>query len=255
MSAVKEVQLQPVLKEAPMVPTPDMATQIIALASDPNMDVGKLEKLMQMQREMVLIRAKADFDAAMVLAQQEMRPISADGYNKQTSSHYATYAKLDQALRPIYNKHGFGLSFNTAEGAPTGWVRVVCDVSHAGGFSKQYHVDMPADGKGPKGGDVMTVTHAVGAGLSYGMRYLLKMIWNVLVGEDDRDGNAPEEQADDPTGFVDWAHDLEIVAKEQGLDPLREAWKKSRAEFRDHMTKHYNREWERMKATAAKVQR
>lgn len=46
----------------------------------------------------------------------------------------------------------------------------------------------------------MTKTHAVGAGLSYGMRYLLKMIFNVAIGEDDRDGNDPvlfitEEQA------------------------------------------------------------
>ena len=31
-------------------------------------------------------------------------------------------------------------------------------------------------------------THAVGAGMSYGMRYLLKMIFNIAIGEDDDDG-------------------------------------------------------------------
>jgi hypothetical protein len=35
----------------------------------------------------------------------------------------------------------------------------------------------------------MTKTHATGAATSYGMRYLLKMIFNVAVGEDDDDGN------------------------------------------------------------------
>lgn len=59
---------------------------------------------------------------------------------------------------------------------------------------------MPADGKGAKGGDVMTRTHATGAAATYGMRYLLKMIFNVAIGEDDNDGNGvsnfiTEEQA------------------------------------------------------------
>ncbi len=48
---------------------------------------------------------------------------------------------------------------------------------------------MPADGKGAKGGDVMTKTHAAGSAFSYGQRYLLKLIFNVAIGDDD-DGNA-----------------------------------------------------------------
>jgi hypothetical protein len=50
---------------------------------------------------------------------------------------------------------------------------------------------MPTDGKGAKGGDVMTKTHAAGAGMQYGMRYLLKGIFNVAIGEEDKDGNDP----------------------------------------------------------------
>ena len=43
--------------------------------------------------------------------------------------------------------------------------------------------------KGAKGGDVMTKTHAAGSALTYGQRYLLKMIFNIAIGSDD-DGNA-----------------------------------------------------------------
>jgi hypothetical protein len=50
---------------------------------------------------------------------------------------------------------------------------------------------MPSDGKGAKGGDVMTKTHATGAAMSYGARYLLKFIFNIAVGEEDSDGNVP----------------------------------------------------------------
>jgi hypothetical protein len=62
---------------------------------------------------------------------------------------------------------------------------VICNVSHRAGHSERYQIDMASDGKGAKGGDVMTKTHATGSAMTYGMRYLLKMIFNVAVGDDD----------------------------------------------------------------------
>lgn len=175
--------------------------QVIArAASDPNCDIEKMERLLQMQERIMQKQAEMAFNVSLTAAQEKMRPISADAQNPQTKSKYASYAQLDKALRPIYIENGFALSFNTGDGAPPDHVRVICQVSHAQGHSRQYHVDLPSDGKGAKGGDVMTKTHAVGAGLTYGMRYLLKMVFNVAIGEDDTDGNAPvtlvsEEQA------------------------------------------------------------
>jgi len=132
---------------------------------------------------------KRAFNQSMAECQSDMRHVSPDGYNKQTDSKYATYDKLDKALRPIYTKHGFGLSFDTADCDRDQTVRVVCHVTHTDGHCHDYHIDMPADGKGAKGGAVMTTTHATGAAATYGMRYLLKMIFNVAIGEDDSDGN------------------------------------------------------------------
>jgi hypothetical protein len=71
-------------------------------------------------------------------------------------------------------------------------VRVLCYVSHSAGHCRTYTKDMPADGKGAKGGDVMTKTHAAGAAMSYGMRYLIKGVFNVAVGDEDKDGNTVE---------------------------------------------------------------
>lgn len=156
-------------------------------ASDPTVNVDKLERLMAMYERITSRSAEQAFNEAMSAVQTEMRPIAADANNPQTKSMYASYLALDRAMRPIYTKHGFSLSYNTADGAPEGHVRVVCDVAK-GGYSKPYHVDMPADGKGAKGGDVMTKTHAAGSAFTYGQRYLIKMIFNIAVGEDD-DGN------------------------------------------------------------------
>lgn len=160
-------------------------------ASDPNTDVEKLERLMAMYERMEAKRAEGAFHTAMTRAQSRMGPIAADAENKQTHSKYASYAALNRKLRPIYTEEGFSLSFDTGEGAPADHIRMLCHVSHNAGFSRTYHADVPADGKGAKGGDVMTKTHAFGAGTTYGMRYLLKMIFNVAIGEDDIDGNKP----------------------------------------------------------------
>lgn len=156
-------------------------------ARDPAVNMDKLERLLAMKERQETRVAEQAFAEAMTKAQSEMRAVAADANNPQTRSRYASYMALDRATRPIYTKHGFALSFTTGEAA-TDHILIVCDVSHAAGHTRRYSVPMPADGKGAKGGDVMTKTHAVGAAMTYGQRYLLKMIFNIAVGED-TDGN------------------------------------------------------------------
>ncbi len=168
-------------------------------ASDPNIDIDKMERLWAMKERMDAKQAEKEFDDALAACQAEMRPIAADATNPQTRSKYATYAKLDAALRPIYSKHRISISYTTEDSPKEDCIRVVAKVSRSG-HTRLYRIDMPADGKGAKGGDVMTKTHAAGAAMSYASRYLLKAIFNVSVGEEDVDGNSgqsrdvPEEQ-------------------------------------------------------------
>jgi len=167
---------------------PTMLDIIARAARDPATDVDKLERLMAMAREERAAEAKRQFGTAMMAAQDEMGHVRADANNPQTKSAYATYAAIDRKIRPIYTKHGFALTFDTGDGAAPDHVRVLCEVFHEAGHTRTYHFDMPADGKGAKGGDVMTRTHAAGSAMSYGQRYLLKAIFNIVVGDDD--GNA-----------------------------------------------------------------
>jgi hypothetical protein len=160
-------------------------------ARDPAVDVDKLRQLMEMRAQVEAKQAEREFDTAMADAQSKLRRIRADAANSQTRSRYASYAALDRILRPIYTEAGFALSFNT-EPAAENMVRVTCDMSHRNGHKRHYQIDMPADGKGAKGGDVMTKTHATGSAVTYGRRYLLQMIFNLAVGDDD-DGNSASE--------------------------------------------------------------
>lgn len=169
------------------------ASSIMAIidraARDPAVDMDKLERLTALYERITERQSDQAYSEAMNTVQSELRPVAADANNPQTKSKYASYAALDRAIRPIYTGHGFGLSFGTADGAPPEHVRLTCEVSHSSGFKKVHQIDMPSDGKGAKGGDVMTKTHAIGAAISYGRRYLLGMIFNIAVGDDD-DGNS-----------------------------------------------------------------
>lgn len=173
-------------EKPPLQPTP-MDLLSIAIQKESAIDV--IERLAALQEKAMARDAEQQFNEAMNACQSEIPRVVPDLDNPQTKSRYASYQSLDAVVRPIYIKHGFSLSFNTEECPKPETVRSVCYVSHKGGHTRKYQVDMPADGKGAKGGDVMTKTHATGAAMSYGARYLLRYIFNIAVGEDDTDGN------------------------------------------------------------------
>jgi hypothetical protein len=210
------VEIEPERLPVPAVSESAAIFQIIERAArDPNVDLDKMERLMAMREREMSRQAEQAFNEAMKAAQKEMRSVAADADNKQTSSKYATYAKLDRVLRPIYTAHGFSVSFDEADSPKPDHIRCLAYVAHDAGFTRTYRKDMPADGKGAKGGDVMTKTHATGAAASYGMRYLLKGIFNVAVGDDDTDGNQP---ADTTTINGEQAAAIRSLIEETGTD-------------------------------------
>lgn len=88
--------------------------------------------------------------------------------------------------------HGFSLTFGAEPSEHASMMIMYADLMHEGGHTRRYPLPMPIDNKGPQGGTgVMTGPQAVGNGTSYGMRYLVKMIFNIpmLVDKDDNDGN------------------------------------------------------------------
>lgn len=199
----------------------DNATIIKAItqaATNPNVDVEKMERLWAMHEKIAARDAEQSFNDSMTRAQADTGRISADAVNPQTRSQYASYAQLDRHLRPVYTKHGFSLSFNTGKSDKPEHIAVLCYVSHSAGHTRPYSVEMPADGKGAKGGDVMTKTHATGSAMSYGMRYLLKLIFNVAIGEDDDDGNGGEGPKEHPK--LQAGRDAAL----EGMKPLTDWW-------------------------------
>jgi len=222
--------------EIPGIPAPEPKELAITPMSLMQMalETGKAEQL-QILQEMyfkdMARKAEIEFNLAMNAVQMEIGRIAPNLTNPQTRSRYASYDKLDRELRPIYTRHGFSLSFGTDPSVQpeVEMVRVVCYVSHQAGHTRTYHYDMPADGKGAKGGDVMTKTHARGSAGSYGMRYLLKMIFNIAIGEDDDDGNGPQQKSSFTIDDYDELQDrVTHFAKLNDFPEMEEHWRNSR---------------------------
>jgi hypothetical protein len=192
----------PTIEQAPLSDSAALLSAIEKAALNPQVDIGKVEQLLALYERIEGRRAEAAFNEALTAAQAAMRPVATDMENGQTRSRYASYAALDRVLRPIYTNAGFSLTFNTAPGAPEAYVRVTCNVAHRAGHVRTYTLDLPADGKGAKGGDTMSRTHATASALSYGMRYLLRLIFNIAVGEGDDDGNKAGAQQQTQQGAI-----------------------------------------------------
>ena len=176
-------QLELAGQEALSKPTTMMDLLSLALQKEAAIDV--IERLAALQKDQIDREAINSFNDAMEAAQNEISNVIPDAKNTETGGKYATFLALNRALRPVYLKHGFSLTFTGAESTKPDEVLIVCECSHKGGWTKRYMLPMPCDGKGAKGGGVMSKSHATLAATSYGRSGLLKMIFNVAIGEDD----------------------------------------------------------------------
>ena len=203
----------------PSVETKQAIELYTRCAADKEFPLERLERVMAMRNALIEKDNENAWLGSMALAQQKMKAIVANANNEQTKSRYATYDQLDAAVRPIYSRFGFMLTFDTEDTDRTDNVRVVCFVSCCG-HTRRYHIDIPADGKGAKGGDVMSRTHATKSAISYGQSALLTMIFNLAVsGKRDDDGNA--------AGRINVA----LISDEQ-LKELQDLAKKGKADLK-----------------------
>src|SRR5262249_31200244 len=113
----------------PLPPQPSSLLEaIIFAASDPGIDIAKVEHLIRLRKEMEAAEAERLFNEALAKAQAGMQPIVADAVNSEVgrAHRYASYAQLDKAVRPIYTAHGLSVTFNTGERSTDIVVEVAC---------------------------------------------------------------------------------------------------------------------------------
>lgn len=177
----------------PVQQPPSFMEMVERLASRPEVDVSKIEKILDMQEKILDRKAQQEFSESMVAVQGAMPTILKDKENLQTRSKYSQLETIIKAASPIYTKEGFSLSFYEGETPKPEHIRVCCDIMHIGGHKETRHADFAIDTKGIKGTPNKTLIHGEGSTFSYGRRYLTCMIFNISTG-DDVDGNGVEEE-------------------------------------------------------------
>lgn len=155
-------------------------------ASNPNVDIDKMERILNMRREMQRDQAKAAFMSALADMQTELPAIQERGEIKIGSGkpqRYALWEDINDAIKPVLARHGFALSFKTGQSEAK--ISVTGILGHRLGHSEETTMLLPLDTSGSK-----NAVQAVGSSTSYGKRYTAAALLNLTSRGEDDDGKA-----------------------------------------------------------------
>ena len=166
--------------------------------SDPNVNPDKLQQMLVVKKEWEADEARKEFNTAMHAAQSEMPTVIKDAQNVHTHSNYARLETVAKAIKPVYMRHGFSISFGEDVCDREDYILIIATVRHIGNHIETYKRFGPIDDKGPKGSSVKTKLHGCQSTMSYMQRNLLCSIFGVTVADTDNDGNT----GDSPTAIT-----------------------------------------------------
>jgi hypothetical protein len=203
--------------------------QMIQVAYQKAMENGGSEALavardiiqeMSKQRD---YEARDRFNSSLLRIQQELKPILKRGKGEKPGHKYALIEDIDAELNPLLSREGMSLSFEPAVSEKPN-VIVVSAVLAQGAYERRYPLEMPADGAGPKGGSVMTRTHATGSAMTYAKRYLKNFIFDIQFKQKDDDGNRAGGKA--ANSMDEWAVDeyLNAIGSASTMDELKSVY-------------------------------
>jgi hypothetical protein len=154
-------------------------------ATNPNVDIDKMERLLEMQERIMARDARAAYASALAAMAPELPVIAERGGIKDrggnVQSTYALWEDINDAIKPVLAQHGFALSFRT--GRDEGQISVTGVLSHREGHSEETTITLPHDSSGSK-----NAVQAVGSSTSYGKRYTAGLLLNLTSRGEDDDG-------------------------------------------------------------------
>jgi hypothetical protein len=181
----------------PITPPPLPASESAAIfqiieraARDPNVDIDKMQRLMEMHDKMQASRAKAAYAAAFAEMQPELPEVPEHG--KSNNGSYALWEDINDLVKPVLAAHGFGISFRC--GRDGQGVTVTAVLSHRDGHSEETMMILPLDTSGNK-----NAVQSVGSSTSYGKRYTAAALLNLTSRGEDDDGKKGGGKAVEPT--------------------------------------------------------
>jgi hypothetical protein len=170
----------------------DPTSRALVMLQRGGADPETLGKYMDLQERWEANKSRQAFAEAMTKAQAEMPTVVKDRENTHTRSLYASLETVQRAIKPVYLRNGFTITFSEGEPPRDGWVRVLAQVRHIGGHVETFHRDGPMDNLGPQGKPTKSELHGVASSVTYLTRHLLCGIFGVTVANEDNDGGGVE---------------------------------------------------------------
>lgn len=192
-----------------------LLTIIADAASNPNVDVAKMQALLEMQERIVDRGAKQAWIEAMAAMQQDLPMIARNGavLNKsnQVQSRFSRWEDIHRIIKPILMQHGFSLTFRIgSEGQMTTVEAVLAHVR--GHVESSGAMRLPLDASGGK-----NAVQGTGSTVSYGKRYTTIAMLNIVTGEDDDGQQQRRPESDVADSLLD---DGETAAR-NGVEAYR----------------------------------
>jgi hypothetical protein len=153
-------------------------------AMNPDVDIDKMERLLQMQERILNRNAHAAFSSALAMMQCDLPSIKENGaieVNGTVRSKYAKFEDINDTVRPILQRYGFAVSFRVKQDASM--ITVTGILAHREGHSEETQICLPADSSGSKNS-----VQAIGSSVSYGKRYAMCALLNITSRGEDDDG-------------------------------------------------------------------
>ncbi len=175
---------------APVKQSDSVLAVISRAATDPNVDIGKMERLLDMQERVLTRNAEMAFYAAMSELQDAMPTIKKEGQIRVKGELRSRYARFEDILgqtKPLLKQYGFSVAFKS--NFVDGQLEITGTLSHREGHHESTTMRLPFDDTGSKNN-----VQAIGSSVSYGKRYVYCMLLNINITEDDDDGTAADPE-------------------------------------------------------------
>lgn len=169
--------------------TPMEMLQTVIQTQNPKDAVEVVKELVKLQNDMRMQDAEVAFNESLAVCQSEIKLVVNDSEKTAPGGkHWATYKALDKAIRPIWTRQGFSLSFGSQPSTVPDQMYAEAYLSR-GLYTRTFVIPMDIGGKGPKGDGALSKPHAILAGMEYSRRILVKMIFNIITGDE---GDLPD---------------------------------------------------------------
>ncbi len=215
MNAI-EIATPQAITTQPSTMAVDTPESLIRFALERGADVGTMERLLAMRRELKTEQAKEAFHNARSQFQSRCPVIvkckAALGRDGKPMYHYAPLDAILEQTKSLREELGFSHSFSTKVDA--GWVECICTLTHREGHSEASSFKVPATSKSP----MMSDPQMYASALTFLQRYTFCASLGIATAMEDTDAKLEKQKQKGPmTATPAMRERMIAVFKEKGL--------------------------------------